>query len=96
MKEGLWSKFVKWLRKILRRYEKEVRQFVDEMLEFAFANLDEARKERLTPAIKKKVRNKVLADILVMGVDIATTKGKSEVGKLILDATDWFIGKEAE
>jgi hypothetical protein len=53
-------------------------------------NLDKARVEKIDPAIRKKIANKVLADILIMGIDITTVKGKSEVGKLVMDAIDWF------
>jgi hypothetical protein len=85
-----FKRFVAWIRRIAHLYEKEIRKFVDEMLELAFLNLDKARVEKIDPAIRKKIANKVLADILIMGIDIGTVKGKSEVGKLVMDAIDWF------
>jgi len=87
----MFDKIIRWIRRLFRLYEKEIKEFVDEMLDLAFQNVDEAVKDKLTPEIRKKVRNKVLADILVMGIDIATIKGKSESGKIILDAINWFI-----
>lgn len=89
------EKIIKWIRKLFRLYEKEIKEFVDEMLDLAFQNVDDEIKKKITPEIRKRVRNKVLADILIMGIDIATIKGKSEAGKIILDAIDWFI-KEGE
>lgn len=89
------EKIIKWIRRLFRIYEKEIKEFVDDMLDLAFQNVDEVISEKLTPEIRKKVRNKVLADILVMGIDTATIKGKSESGKIIIDAIDWFI-KEGE
>jgi hypothetical protein len=91
----MWQNIVKWIRRVFRIYEKEIKSFVDDMLDLAFENVDEVIKVKLTPEIRKKVRSKVLADILVMGIDIATIKGKSESGKIIMDAIDWFI-KEGE
>ena len=90
-----WQRLVNWIRRVFRIYEKEIKTFVDDMLELAFLNIDTVKSEKITPAIKEKVRNKVLADILIMGIDIGTTKGKSEIGKLIIDSIDWFI-KEGE
>lgn len=80
---------------MFRLYEKEIKEFVDDMLDLAFQNIDETIQNELTPEIRKQVRNKVLADILIMGIDITTIKGKSEAGKIILDSIDWFI-KENE
>jgi len=91
----MFEKIVKWLRRMFRLYEKEIIEFVDDMLDLAFQNVDIAIQDKLTPEIRKKVRNKVLADILIMGIDITSIKGKSESGKLIMDAIDWFI-KEGE
>ena len=88
-----FEKLVNWLRKIFRLYEKEIKQFADNMLELAIANLDEVKREKITPAIRKKIRNKVLADILVMGIDVAENKGKSATGRIIVDAIDWFISE---
>lgn len=79
-----------WIRRMAHLYEKEIKQFVDEMLELAFLNLDKARMEKIDPAIRRKITNKILADILIMGIDIGTVKGKSEVGKLVMDAIDWY------
>ena len=84
------EKIIKWLRRVFRLYEKEIQKFADDMLNLAFQNVDDAIKDKLTPEIKKKVRSKVLADILIMGIDTATIKGKSESGKIILDAINWF------
>ena len=86
----MWQNIVKWIRRVFRIYEKEIVSFVDDMLDLAFENVDEVIKVKLTPEIRKKVRNKVLADILVMGIDIATIKGKSESGKIIMDAINWY------
>ena len=91
----MFEKIVKWIRRMFKIYEKEIKVFVDDMLDLAFQNIDEVIQDKLTPEIRKKVRNKVLADILIMGIDIGTTKGKSEVGKLVMDAIDWFT-KEGE
>ena len=90
-----WTKIIRWLRKTFKRYEAEIQQFVDNMLDLAFQNLVDPRKEKLTDAVKKNIRAKVLADIMVMGIDISTTKGKSETGKIIMDAIDWFT-KDAD
>ncbi|MHA1805951.1 MAG: hypothetical protein ACTSX2_00080 [Candidatus Thorarchaeota archaeon] len=89
------DKIIRWFRRLFRLYEKEIKEFVDDMLDLAFQNLDDERLDKLNPEIRKKVRNKVLADILIMGIDIGTIKGKSESGKIIMDAIDWFI-KEGE
>jgi len=86
----MWQNIVKWIRRVFRIYEKEIESFVDDMLDLAFENVDEVIKVKLTPEIRKKVRNKVLADIIVMGIDIATIKGKSESGKIIMDAINWY------
>lgn len=89
------EKIIKWIRRLFRLYEKEIKEFVDDMLDLAFQNVDEVIQNKLTPEIRDKVKNKVLADILVMGIDIGSVKGKSEAGKIILDAIDWFV-KEGE
>lgn len=86
----MWTKIKAWVRRLFSLYDKEIKQFVDEMIELAFLNLDNERKEKLTPAIKKKVKNKVMADIIIYGTDIATTKGKSAVGQFLMDAIDRF------
>lgn len=91
----VWQKFVAWLRRMFRLYEKEIKEFVDDMLDLAFQNLDEQRKDKIDPAIRKKIANQVLANIIIMGIDIGTIQGRSEVGKLIMDAIDWFT-KEGE
>ena len=90
-----WQKIVAWLRKMFRLYEKEIVEFVNEMLDLAFQNLDEVRVSKIDPAIRKKIANKVLADIVIMRIDITTIQGKSEVGKLVMDAIGWFT-KEGE
>ena len=88
------DKIIRWFRRLFRLYEKEIKDFVDDMLDLAFQNLDDERLDKLNPEIRKKVRNKVLADILIMGIDIGTIKGKSESGKIIMDAIDWFIKED--
>ena len=90
-----WNRFVAWVRRIAHLYEKEIKAFVNEMLDLAFLNLDEVRLNKINPAIRKKIANKVLADIIIMRIDITTTQGKSEVCKLVMDAISWFT-KESE
>ena len=89
------EKIIKWIRRLFRLYEKEIKEFVNGILDLAYMNLDAVKVRSITPAIRKKIVNKVLADILVMGIDIETIKGKTEVSRLIVDAIDWFI-KEGE
>ena len=91
----MFEKIVKWIRRMFRLYENEIKVFVDDMLDLAFQNLDKERADKLNPAIRRKVRNKVLADILIMGIEVGTIKGNSEVCKLVMDAINWFI-KEGE
>jgi hypothetical protein len=51
--------------------------------------------DKIDPAIRKKIANKLLADIIIMKIDITTEQGKSKVGHLVIDAIDWFT-KEGE
>lgn len=90
----IWTRFVAWIRRMAHLYEKEIREFVNEMLELAFLNLDEVRLNKITPAIRKKIANKVLSDIIIMRIDITTAHGKSEICKLVMDAISWFTKGE--
>ena len=83
--KGLWKKFVTWVKIQLRAHEAEIRIFVNNMLDLAYQNLDNAIIQKLNPAIRKKVTNKVIAEILIRGIDIGTIKGKSEVSALVLN-----------
>jgi len=93
--KDLWIRFVAWVRRIAHLYEKEIKAFVNEMLDLAFANLDEVRREKINPAIRRKIANKVLVDIIIMKIDITTIQGKSKVCELVMDAISWFT-KESE
>jgi hypothetical protein len=93
--KGLWKRLVTWLRLQLKIHEKEIKAFVNEMIDKAFQNLDANIVRSITPAIRRKITNKILADILIMGIDIGTVKGKSEIAKLTIDAINWFT-KESE
>jgi len=90
-----YQKIIAWIRRMAHLYEKDIKKFVNDMIDLAFKNLDKEIADKIDPAIRKKITNKVLADILIMGIDISTIKGKSEVGKLIMDSIDWFT-KESE
>lgn len=94
--KGIWKSIIGFVRRIFRMYEKEIKAFVNEMLDLAFLNLDEVRKDKIDPVIRKKITNKVLADILIMRIDVTTVKGKSEIGKLIMDAIDWFTKEDGD
>lgn len=85
-----------WLRGLFRWYQEETQTFVDEMLRLAFDNVKEDVFEKLTPEVKAKVRRKVLADVHSMKLDLDTIKGKSESGKIIMDAIAWFVSEAAD
>lgn len=85
----LWA----WIKILLKMYEKEIRVFVNDMLELAFKNLDEAKAKKLTPALRKKIANKVLADTILKRIDTSTIQGKSEVAKIVSNALDWATEK---
>lgn len=91
----IWKNIVGFLRTVFRIYEKEIRAFVENMIEMAFQNLDAAKREKITPAIRKKIANKILADIIVMGIDTTTNAGKSEIARIVVDALSW-AAKESE
>ena len=88
--KDLWKRFVAWIRRMAHLYGDEIKETANDLLDLAFANLDEKRKEKLNPAIRKKIANKVLADILILGIDVTTAKGKAKVCEIIMDAIDWF------
>ena len=91
-----YKKLISWIRRMLHLYEKEIRQFVNEMLDLAYQNLDADVVHKITPAIRRKITNKILADIIIMKIDISTIQGKSEVCKLITDAISWFTKEDKD
>ena len=93
--KDLWNRFVAWVRRMLHLYEKEIREFVNDILDLAYQNLDNRVIDKLTPAIRRKVTNKVIAEILINGIDIATIQGKSAVSAMVLNYIREFT-KEGE
>ena len=93
--KDLWNRFVAWVRRMLHLYEKEIREFVNDILDLAYQNLDNRVIGKLTPAIRRKVTNKVIAEILINGIDIATIQGKSAVSAMVLNYIREFT-KEGE
>lgn len=93
--KDIWTGLVVWIKKMVTLHKKEILTFIDQMLDMAFQNLDKARMDKIDPAIRKKIANKLLADIIIMKIDITTEQGKSKVGHLVIDAIDWFT-KEGE
>jgi len=91
----VWMKLVIWIKKMITLHKKDIMKFINEMLDLAFQNLDKARMDKIDPLIRNKIANKVLSDIIIMKIDITSNQGRSEVGKLIMDAIDWFT-KDSE
>jgi hypothetical protein len=96
MWKDYWKKLISWIRRMINLYEKEIKEFVNEMLDLAFQNLNSEIVRKIDPAIRKKITNKVLADILIMKIDITTTQGKSKVCELVMDSITWFTKEEAK
>lgn len=94
MWKDYWKRLISWIRRMINLYEKEIKEFVNEMLDLAFQNLDSKIVNKIDPAIRKRITNKVLADILIMKIDITTTQGKSKVCELVMDSITWFTKEE--
>ena len=92
--KGMWKGLVAWVRQIFKLYEKEIKAFVNDMIDKAYQNLDAVIVRSITPSIRRKIKNKILADILIMKIDVASNKGKSEVARLTVDAINWFTKGE--
>ena len=92
--KDIWNRVISWLRRMVNLYEKEIKEFVNDMMDHAFRSLDQARIDKINPAIRKKIANKVLTDIIIMKIDIETTQGKSKVCELVMDSINWFAKDE--
>ena len=96
MKNGLWNRFVRWLRKTLKIYQREAKMLVDFVLEDVWAKHVKSKEIELTDLTKRKIKNKVLANIIIMGLDSASDEGKIAVRELMHDAIDEFVNGNGE
>jgi ribosomal protein L17 len=94
--DNLKKSVIGFVRRMFRFYEKEIRKFVEDMIDLAYQHLDAETVRNITPAIRKKIANKILADIIIMKIDITTVAGKSEVARLVNDALVWLSKTESE
>ena len=91
----IWKSIEGFVRRMFRLYEKEIKLFVEDMIDKAYKNMEAVKVRSISPAIRRNVRNKILADIIIMKIDTTTNAGKSEVARLVLDAMNWAT-KESE
>lgn len=88
--DNLKKSVIGFVRRMFRLYEKEIRKFVEDMIDMAYQHLDSDVVRKITPAIRKNIANKILADIIIMKIDTTTVAGKSDVARLVNDALDWL------
>ena len=79
-----YQKLWVWIKILLRMYEKEIRKLVNDLLDLAYQNLDAKIVRSITPQIRNKIKNQLIAEIIINKIDVTTTSGKSAVSAMVL------------
>jgi len=80
---GWKTSIVKFIRWLLRTYKKEAKKFVEFIIDEAYRYIDREAIDKLEEGVRKQVKNEVVKQIIIQGIDIYTPKGKDAVENLV-------------
>lgn len=80
---GWKTSIVKFIRWLLGTYKKEAKKFVEFIIDEAYRYIDREVIDKLEEGVRKQVKNEVVKQITIQGIDIYTPKGKDAVENLV-------------
>lgn len=91
---GWKTKIVKFIRWLLRTYNREVKKFVEFIIDEAYKYIDREVFDKLEAGVRREVRNEVVKQVIIQGIDIYTPKGKDAVENLVKNYINKFTQEE--